>query len=231
MRSLACVMVGLLLGAAAPALTYAMTHERVAAVTNAIRSQLHSSAAQVHAGGARMMPQCLAQLAVSWLSGTDEYKTVAVRCSQPPWTLYVGLSVPTVVRVPVIIHAVPGGHIVPPQDVAYKTLPIDDLNGQAITPFQINEGVTSRVTLLKGTPLTESDVDIPVAVRVGEPVSLVSNTEGITVETAGSALQNGGYGQKIVVQNDETHRRVMAILAPSAPALKGLYAVPNASRN
>ncbi len=231
MRRSACVVVGLLIGATAPALAYAMTHERVAVVTKAIRSQLRMSAAQIHAGGARMMPTCLAPLAISWLSGTDEYKTVAVKCSDPPWTLYVGLSIPTVIRVPVIIHAVPGGHTVPPLDVVYKTLPSDDLNGQAITPVQINQGVTTRITLLKGTPLTASDVDIPLAVRVGEPVSLVSNIQGITAEAAGSALQNGGYGQKIVVQNDETHQRVMAILSPSAPALKGVYAVPNAPGN
>jgi flagella basal body P-ring formation protein FlgA len=191
-----------------------------------IQARLDGVAARIDAQGARAMPKCSSPLSASWIGGADEYKTAAVSCSKPTWTLYIGVSMVTLIPVPVVRHTIVTGDAISLRDVVFKNLPSEDLSGPAVTAGQIAQGVTARMTLVKGTPVTASNVEVPVVVRAGQPLLLVSREHGVTVEAAASALQNGGYGQAVVVQNNETHRRLTAILVRSAPELDGVYAVP-----
>lgn len=200
--------------------------EQVSTVVAAIAATLDGKTAEIHAHGAKLMPACATQLKVSWLSDSGDYRTADVACIKPRWTLYVGVSVPKIEPVAVVQHAIHAGSPLKANDVIYKPMPVADLNGPAVTAVQINAGVIARTTLLRGTPVTMSDIDTPEAVHAGGRVSIVAIENGVSVEMDGNALQNGGFGQTVLVQNIETHRRVMADLARMAPAANGVYAVP-----
>lgn len=229
MRGFVGVAMVLALGATFSAWGHGMRHERVTAVAKAIRARLGGGVGRIDAQSARAMPKCSSPLSVSWLGSADEYKTAEVSCAKPTWTLYIGVSMMTLIPVPVLRHTIVTGDTISLRDVVFKDLPSEDLNGPAVTANQISQGVTARMTLVKGTPVTASNVAVPVVVRAGQPLLLISREHGVTVEAGASALENGGYGQRVVVQNNETHRRLTAVLMRSPPELNGVYGIPGGS--
>jgi flagella basal body P-ring formation protein FlgA len=71
-------------------------------------------------------------------------------------------------------------------------------------------------------PLAEGDLEIPLAVRRGEPVSVETNAGCFRVRSVAKALANGRLGEFIVAENPETRKRyAVRVIGP------GLVAIPS----
>ena len=80
-----------------------------------------------------------------------------------------------------------------------RALSIDDLVGQAL-----------RRSLPQGQPLTNGDVSRPRLVTRNDSVRMALDASGITLSAQGIALEDGGLGDRIRVQNPASHAVIIA---------------------
>lgn len=74
--------------------------------------------------------------------------------------------------------------------------------------FQLDENLVLLRSLPAGTILTSSDVDYPLLVKKGEPVTIFFQQGAISVQAQGLALEDGRLGSRIQVKNDSSGKIV-----------------------
>ena len=67
-------------------------------------------------------------------------------------------------------------------------------------------GLEVRRNISQGAPLIKSSIQQPMAIKRGEIVTIAAKAGTITVNTTGSALNDGRLGQKIRVRNSQSNR-------------------------
>ena len=75
-------------------------------------------------------------------------------------------------------------------------------------------GKIARRTLLPGQPIPLGWIKEPDVVRAGKPVTLVFSAGGLTITARGTAMQAGGVGDAISVQNQDSGRVVRGVVSP-----------------
>ena len=91
-------------------------------------------------------------------------------------------------------------------------------------PISVRDAIGKHIAapLAPGDIITSSDVVIPLAVHNGDKIVIHYARFGITATAVGTALESGTFGQSILVQNDDSHRRVTAkIVAAGGPSSPG----------
>jgi len=139
--------------------------------------------------------------------------SIGVRCDAPqPWNLYVRLDVSTRMAVPVLARALPRGAIISEADIEIVTRSL------AATPDAI---VLERADLLgrevtrptpAGTPLRFSQIRSPTLVERGQTVTLVAGKDGVHVSMQGRAMGNAAAGERVVVTNLSSGRRIEGVV-------------------
>lgn len=226
----AALLVGGVVGAIAPGALHsaqASGQETRQAVDSAVRMALAGHTVTVMPAGATRMPACTSGLTATAMPSMSVNQTVAVSCLSPQWTLYAQAVIVDRVSVPVLLKPVAGGTLLTVSDVSLQTFPASAIHG---TPLSLNQlasgGVTVTLPLAAGAPLTSNDTAIPPVIRSGQPITIiVHSAAGITINTSGRALQNGGIGQMIEVENPGSHKRFDAIVTTTDPGRQGVFAL------
>jgi flagellar basal body P-ring formation protein FlgA len=183
-------------------------------VRSAILTALPSgdaTTARVNPTSAGAMARCDGSLGVSFL-GSGAYRTAQVVCPSPRWTLYVEVAIEHMEQVLVSTRAIQMGEPIGGNDFRLVKMPANDVAGEPITASQA-VGLAAAGPISVGQTITRQNVVIPLAVRNGEPVVVHMMMAGADVTMAGTALQSGGIGQSVLVNNSTSHKRVTAMIA------------------
>jgi flagellar basal body P-ring formation protein FlgA len=167
--------------------------------------------AQITHTAARVMARCAAPLTVSFLS-SGEYRTAQVTCPAPRWTLYVEVAIGRDESVLVATHAIGMGQPIEVGDFRIVRMPANDIAGAVITAEQAT-GLAAASPIAVGQTITRRNVAIPLAVRNGEPVTVHIESGSTDVTMTGTALQSGGLGESILVDNRVSNKRITAVIA------------------
>ena len=146
--------------------------------------------------------------------------SVAVRCKAPaPWTVHVRATVTTTVELPVLAYAVNRGDVISHNDIEWRTQEVSrDLVGYVIDEKKI-VGKEARKHLRAGNPLRSSDLISPQIVDRGQAVDLVARSSGLVVNMQGKALSNGAEGDRLLVQNLSSGKKVEGLVMASGAVL------------
>lgn len=211
--SAAALALGLLGPAAASA------PESAADVKRAIVAALHlgpSTQLQILQDGATTMPACKQSPQVRIGHG-GTYRTAAISCTRPAWRAYAELRISTQERVAIARHALSPGTRISADDFSFRHLSSTNIAGKPAAPGSI-PGSDAAVPIAAGSPITVNDLTRPVAVRAGQTVTVHLRSGGVSIRFPAVVLENAAFGELVIVENAETHKRLTAtLLAPGTP--------------
>jgi len=139
--------------------------------------------------------------------------SVGVRCNgNKPWTIYVRGTVNAYTDIPVLSESVPRGDIISAADVAIEKIEIrSDFDHIIVDQVDII-GKQAKRALRAGQPLRFSQLMHPILIERGQEVTLVSGIAGLNVRMQGRALASGAAGDRILVANERSGRRLEGIV-------------------
>jgi flagella basal body P-ring formation protein FlgA len=122
-------------------------------------------------------------------------------------------------ELPVLGYAVNRGDIIGGGDIEWRKLKISrPLVGYVIDENKII-GKEARKHLLSGNPLRSSDLVSPQIIDRGQTVDLVARGDGLLVNMQGKALANGAEGDRLLVQNTSSGKKVEGLVMASGTVL------------
>lgn len=122
-----------------------------------------------------------------------------------------GKLFPTV-EVPVLNHAVGRGEMVTAQDVTLVRMRKDLLRPATITDPGAVVGMAAKVALRANLPVSEADLQRPLAVTRGALVTLVLNYHGMALTAQGRAMDQGSLGDTVRVTNTHSNLTVEGVI-------------------
>lgn len=140
--------------------------------------------------------------------------SVGIRCDGPqPWTLYVRGQVSASATVPIMATSVARGELLGGDDISLEIRRITQDLGPIITEKDDIIGKEARRNLTPGSTLKYSDLRAPKLISRGDLVTLVSGGSGIQVSMQGKAMAGGAAGDRILVTNLSSGKRVEGVIA------------------
>jgi flagellar basal body P-ring formation protein FlgA len=115
------------------------------------------------------------------------------------------------VRVVVPSHDIARGAAIAQSDLTYATSANDVMSG-TVTALDDIVGMQARRTLRAGETLRLEDVRRPVLVIKGSTVSMSFEAPGIVLTATGKAMNEGGLGETVTVQNPASYRMISAVV-------------------
>jgi flagella basal body P-ring formation protein FlgA len=153
--------------------------------------------------------------------GRGTYQTAEVECPFPRWTIYAGIFLERTEHVLVTTRSVPFGQRLAKSDLQVVPIASGSVTGDPISARDVI-GKKAAVPLAAGQIITRDQIVTPLAIRNGDKVVIHWRGAGVVVTAAGTALESGGSRQSILVENDESHRPVMAtVVMRDSPANVG----------
>ena len=139
--------------------------------------------------------------------------SVGVRCSgSQPWTIYVRGTVNAYTDIPILTQSVPRGEIVSDGDISIEKVEIRSDFDQIIVDRDDIIGKQAKRALAAGQPLRFSQLMHPILIERGQEVTLVSGISGVQVRMQGKALASGAAGDRILVANERSGRRLEGVV-------------------
>lgn len=141
--------------------------------------------------------------------------SIGVRCDSPQaWTIYVRLDVSSQVTLPVPTTALPRGTIISAQDLELVTRPLATDHGVIIVDAEHIIGMELTRAVPAGTPLRHNQLRPPQLIERGQTVVLVAGGDGLQVSMQGKAMASAAAGDRLLVTNLASGRRVEGIVNP-----------------
>lgn len=146
--------------------------------------------------------------------------SVAVKCASPaPWTVHVRATVTTTMEVPVLSYSINRGDIISRGDIEWRKQEISRPLVGYVTDENKIIGKEARKHLRSGNPLRSSDLVSPQIIERGQTVDLVAKSSGLLVNMQGKALANGAEGDRLLVQNTSSGKKVEGLIMASGTVL------------
>lgn len=217
-----CVVAALMLcsGAAASAGQWQSNESIATAAEDYIRDRIgpRASKTAVKAGvldSRHRLALCDEALEPFLRRGTEiRYRTiVGIRCSgAKPWKVYLPVEVVVTDTTYVASRTLPRGHRLTAEDLVAEERDVSRLAmGYIASPKQFI-GARLKTQLIAGRLLTPSMLEVDVAVRRGQMVTLTVLGGGINIQMSGKALMDGALDQRIRVENTKSGRIVEGIV-------------------
>jgi len=139
--------------------------------------------------------------------------SVHTRCSAPrPWALYVPAQVDVYRPLPVASRSLGRGHRITEVDVVIELRNTGQLRRGFVTRADTALGQELTRPLNKGDAFRLGILTEPLAVERGDHVRLKAHTGAISVDTRGTAMDNGREGEQIRVRNNSSERVIKALV-------------------
>ena len=139
--------------------------------------------------------------------------TVGARCLRPqPWTIYVPAKVALLRPVVVLARALPRRTPLTRADLRVEERDVASLLSGYVPKPESAIGKTLVRSLPEGFVLNETLLRAPKLVRRGERVTLLAESNGIRVRSNGTALADGGKGDRVSVKNLRSRRIVEGVV-------------------
>lgn len=141
--------------------------------------------------------------------------SIGVRCDEPQaWTLYVRLDVSTNVTLPVLTATLPRGTIIAAGDLEMVTRTLSaDPAATILDPAQVI-GMELTQAAPRGSALRHSQLRPPRLIERGQTVTLVAGADGVQVTMQGRAMANAAAGDRLLVTNLASGRRIEGVVSP-----------------
>ncbi|MGE5554156.1 MAG: flagellar basal body P-ring formation chaperone FlgA [Betaproteobacteria bacterium] len=132
------------------------------------------------------------------------------------------------VRVPAVVtrEGLARGSVIRPGQVDVVEVELARLPDGALRTLEEAEGKQVARSVPTGTPLSRTDVMVPVVIRRGDRVTLCAETGGLILTAQGLALEEGGIGEVIKVQNAQSNRTVEGVVRGAGQVLVNLDGPP-----
>ncbi len=146
--------------------------------------------------------------------------SVGIRCDGPtPWTLYVRGQVSASIEVPVMAASVGRGELLGRRDVRMEIQRISRETGANFSDLEDIIGQEAKRNLAEGALVRRSDLRAPELVSRGALVTLVSGGSGLKVSMQGKAMGSGAAGDRILVTNLSSGKKVEGVVARDGSVL------------
>lgn len=129
-----------------------------------------------------------------------------------PWTLYLRADVSAAVELPVLRAPLPRGTVLSEGDLEMTRRRITQRATDLILDPSLAIGMELLRPLPAGATLRYGHVDHPELISRGQTVTLVTGGEGLEVRMQGKAMGNGARGDRLVVTNLASGRRVEGVV-------------------
>ena len=154
---------------------------------------------------------------------SHEFTTVKLQCESPVrWNIYVRVAVQSERRVLVARRSLPRGSLLQAGDFESKVRTVGGSSAHYIGDANSLAGLRLRLPLADGAALASDAVEQLPLVRRGQQVTLLARTAGIEIRVAAVAMSDGRQSERILVQNQSSHRQVDAIVRSSELVEVGL---------
>jgi flagella basal body P-ring formation protein FlgA len=152
-----------------------------------------------------------------------EFTTVKLQCDSPVrWSIYVRVAVQSERSVLVARRALPRGSLLQAGDFETKVKTVGGSNAHYIGDPNSLVGLRLRFPLADGAALSSDAVEQLPLIRRGQQVTLLARAAGIEIRVAALALSDGRQSERILVQNQSSHRQVDAVVRTSELVEVGL---------
>ena len=146
-------------------------------------------------------------------SGRIGQITVGVRCpDEKPWSLYVKVKIQQFSPVVVIKHAMPRGALLSKADLRVEKRDISKYHQGVIDEPDQAIGKLLKRSIPGGSVLQPTQLKAPKLVHRGESITIISQTNAISIRMNGKALADAGHGQRVRVRNSSSRRIVEGIV-------------------
>jgi flagella basal body P-ring formation protein FlgA len=129
-----------------------------------------------------------------------------------PWTLYLRADVSASIDVPVLRRSMARGDLISAQDIDVVRRRITTRAADLIVDPDALIGMEVIRPMPAGSTLRQGQVDYPVLITRGQSVTLIAGGGGLEVRMQGKAMGNGAAGDRLVVTNTSSGRRVEGIV-------------------
>lgn len=161
------------------------------------------------------LPLCDAPLSAFLRSGADiKARTiVGVRCSgSRPWKVYVPVDVIVTANVLVARQSLIKGHQLAAEDLIAVQRDVSRLRTGYISDPARVVGQRLKTQLVAGKILKPSMLEVDIAIRRGQTVTLTVGSGEFSITMSGKALMDGAINQRIRVENSHSGRVVEGIV-------------------
>jgi flagella basal body P-ring formation protein FlgA len=121
-------------------------------------------------------------------------------------------SVYETVQLPVLARSVAPGEVIQEADLDWLAIRIDRVAANAVTDPKQLVGMTARRPLRANQMLRMSDIAMASAIHRGTMVTLMVQTENMTLTTQGRALEDAAIGQPIRVINTMSNKPLTGVV-------------------
>ncbi|MEJ0027494.1 MAG: flagellar basal body P-ring formation chaperone FlgA [Rhizomicrobium sp.] len=104
------------------------------------------------------------------------------------------------------------GETISESDLVYGTIPSTNVFSGVVTAMDTLKGMEARRMLRAGEIVRADDVRHPVVVAKGSIVTMTFLAPGVTLTASGRAMNEGGLGDTITVQNPASFRQISCIV-------------------
>ncbi|MEL7450081.1 MAG: flagellar basal body P-ring formation chaperone FlgA [Pseudomonadota bacterium] len=161
------------------------------------------------------LQRCETPLEAFTTPGADLRKggTVGVRCTAGKgWKIYVPVRVSMVTSVLVAQHALARGAALTAGDVRLVERDVATLPSGYLTNIARLQGQALRRHVLPGSIITPSMLVQSKTIHRGQRVTLLAAGSALSIRMAGTAMSNGGLGERISVKNLSSGRTVEGVV-------------------
>lgn len=128
------------------------------------------------------------------------------------WQVLVTVKADLYLPVAMVAREIARGEAITADKLVMKRYNISNLSGDPLLSVGDAAGRLAKRTLRPGKPLLRKQLQQPLLVKRGATVTIVSQTDGISAQTAGVALKEGRLQESIKVQNSSSERVIDAIV-------------------
>ncbi|TWX54149.1 flagellar basal body P-ring formation chaperone FlgA [Colwellia hornerae] len=131
---------------------------------------------------------------------------VKINCDDPSsWYLYIPAKIKVVVPVVVAKSIISKGSRLDKSNVTVEYRDSRRIRGESLNDTKIVIGTKAKRRLSAGSILTKKNICF---VCKGSHVTLIAQSKTLTIKTSGIALEDGGLGEQIGVENEGSGRTV-----------------------
>ena len=128
------------------------------------------------------------------------------------------------IYVPVVMtrEDVMRGEVITADNLMLKKFNLSSSREPYLTAISDVVGMTAKRNLPSLRPVTLSMFQQPLLIKRDQPVTLFSQSGNITVQTQGTALNNGHQGERVRVRNDSSQRIVSGVVMANGSVKTGV---------
>lgn len=139
--------------------------------------------------------------------------TLSVSCTpDSTWRIFMTAHVKLFTFVLISKRPLSKGHLIQKNDVLLKKINVTNLRSAYLTrpDTAINKVLKRRIN--EGSVISVNNLSEPILIKRGDSVTILAKTNGFEISMKGTALVNGGQGDKIKVRNTRTKKVIQATI-------------------